>query len=135
MTDFTKVNNVYYDVLQYNATSEQIEANSDTKLIYPLFNDANNYSVAINKATIDLSTVPLTQKNIGLKQYQVGLKIGTTEELSYVRQVNSNQNNFVWNCPQNGTVITCIFKCWCYNNCIITRCISNNAICKPICCR
>ena len=106
MTDFTKVNNVYYDVLQYNATSEQIEANSDTKLIYPLFNDANNYSVAINKATIDLSTVPLTQKNICLKQYQVGLKIGTTEELSYVRQVNSNQNNFVWNCPQNGTVIT-----------------------------
>lgn len=106
MTDTTHVNNVYYDVLQYNSTDEQILANSDTKLIYPLFNDANNYSVAVNKAQMDLSTIPISQKNIGLKQYQVGLKVGTTEEFGFVRQINSNSNNFVWNCPQNSTVIT-----------------------------
>lgn len=106
MTDTTHVNNVYYDVLQYNSTDEQILANSDTKLIYPLFNDANNYSVAINKAQMDLSTIPISQKNIGLKQYEVGLKVGTTEEFGFVRQINSNSNNFVWNCPQNSTVIT-----------------------------
>ena len=106
MTDTTHVNNVYYDVLQYNNTNDQVAANSDTKLIYPLFNDANNYSVAINKAQMDLSTVPLSQKNIGLKQYEVGLKVGTTEEFGYVRQINSNSNNYVWNCSQNSTVIT-----------------------------
>jgi len=106
MTDTTHVNNVYYDVLQYNNTNDQVAANSDTKLIYPLFNDANNYSVAINKAQMDLSTIPLSQKNIGLKEYEVGLKVGTTEEFGYVRQINSNSDNYVWNCAPNSTVIT-----------------------------
>jgi hypothetical protein len=106
MTDFTSKNTVYYDVLQYNSTNTPIPANSDNKLIYPLFNDANNYSVGVNKASFDLSTIPLTASNIGLKRYQVGLKIGTTEELSYVRQVNANQDNFVWNCPKGSTLVT-----------------------------
>lgn len=106
MTDFTSKNTVYYDVLQYNATNVPIPANSDNKLIYPLFNDSNNYSVGIGKASFDLSTIPLTTSNIGLKLYQVGLKVGDTEETAYVRQVNANQDNFVWNCPKGSTTIT-----------------------------
>lgn len=106
MTDFTSKNTVYYDVLQYNGTNAPIPANSDNKLIYPLFNDSNNYSVGIGKATFDLSTIPLTSSNIGLKLYQVGLKVGDTEETAYVRQVNANQDNFVWNCPKGSTTLT-----------------------------
>ena len=106
MTDFTSKNTVYYDVLQYNSQNTPVQANSDNKLIFPLFNDANNWSVAVNKASFDLSTIPLTTSNIGLKRYQVGLKIGTTEELAYVRQVNANQNNYVWNIAKNSLLLT-----------------------------
>jgi hypothetical protein len=106
MTDFTRVNNVYYDMNVYNPLSTQIPAEIDNKLLFPLLNTSDNYSVAVAKAKIPLDSVPLTKSNIGLKLYQLGLKIGTTEELAYVRQVNANQDNFVWNCPPGSKVIT-----------------------------
>lgn len=105
MTDTARVPNVYYDMNVYNPTSIPIEASIDNKLLYPLLNTSDNYSVAITKAKIPLDGVPLTKSNIGLKLYQLGLKIGTTEELAYVRQVNANQDNFVWNCPQGSQLI------------------------------
>lgn len=106
MTDFTRVNNVYYDMNVYNPLSTQVPAEIDNKLLFPLLNTSDNYSVAVAKAKIPLDSVPLTKSNIGLKLYQLGLKIGTTEEFAYVRQVNANQDNFVWNCPKGSQIIT-----------------------------
>ena len=106
MTDTARVNNVYYDMNVYNATSTPIKAQIDNKLLFPLLNQADQYSVSLAKAKVPLDSIPLTRSNLPLKLYQLGLKIGTTEELAYVRQVNSNQDNFVWNCPKGSTIIT-----------------------------
>ena len=106
MTDTARVNNVYYDMNVYNATSTPIKAQIDNKLLFPLLNQADQYSVSLAKAKVPLDSIPLTRSNLPLKLYQLGLKIGTTEELSYIRQVNANQDNFVWNCPKGSTIIT-----------------------------
>lgn len=106
MTDFTRVNNVYYDMNVYNPLSTQVPAEIDNKLLFPLLNTSDNYSVAVAKAKIPLDSVPLTKSNIGLKLYQLGLKVGATEEFAYVRQVNANQDNFVWNCAPGSQIIT-----------------------------
>lgn len=106
MTDTARVNNVYYDMNVYNATSTPIKAEIDNKLLFPLLNQADQYSVSLAKAKVPLDSIPLTRSNLPLKLYQLGLKIGTTEELAYIRQVNSNQDNFVWNCPKGSTIIT-----------------------------
>jgi len=106
MTDFTSKNNVYYDMNVYNPTSVPVKAQIDNKLLFPLLNRADDYSVSLAKAKVPLDSIPLTRDNLPLKLYQLGLKIGTTEELAYVRQVNANQDNFVWNCPKGSTTIT-----------------------------
>lgn len=106
MTDTARVNNVYYDMNVYNATSTPIKAQIDNKLLFPLLNQADQYSVSLAKAKVPLDSIPLTRSNLPLKLYQLGLKIGTTEELAYIRQVNANQDNFVWNCPKGSTIIT-----------------------------
>jgi hypothetical protein len=106
MTDCCRVQNIFYDCRLYNATDAQIMANTDDNLLYPLLQNANDYSVAVNKSKIDLSTIPLTHANIKLKQYEVGVKNGSNEATAYVRQVNSNNSNYVWDCPQGSTTIT-----------------------------
>jgi hypothetical protein len=106
MTDTARVSNVYYDMNVYNPLSTQVQAEIDNKLLFPLLNTSDNYSVAVAKAKIPLDSVPLTKSNIPLKLYQLGLKVGTTEEFAYVRQVNANQDNFVWNCPKGSQIIT-----------------------------
>jgi len=106
MSDFTSKNNVYYDMNVYNPTSVPVKAQIDNKLLFPLLNRADDYSVSLAKAKVPLDSIPLTRDNLPLKLYQLGLKIGTTEELAYVRQVNANQDNFVWNCPKGSTTIT-----------------------------
>jgi len=106
MTDTARVNNIYYDMNVYNPTSIPIKAEIDNKLLFPLLNQADQFSVSLAKAKVPLDSIPLTRSNLPLKLYQLGLKIGTTEELAYVRQVNANQDNFLWNCPKNSTVIT-----------------------------
>jgi len=106
MTDTARVANVYYDMNVYNPTSNPVLAEIDNKLLFPLLNTSDNYSVAVTKSKIPLDSVPLTQSNIGLKKYQLGLKVGTTEEFAYVRQVNANQDNFVWNIPKGSTTVT-----------------------------
>ena len=106
MTDFTRVNNIYYDMNVYNATTTPIQAQINNKLLYPLLNQADNYSVSLAKAKVPLDSIPLTRNNLPLKLYQLGLKIGTTEELAYIRQLGANQDNFVWNCPKGSTTIS-----------------------------
>ena len=106
MTDFTRVENRYYDSKLYNSTLNPIPAQTDDNLLFPLLNDSNNWSVGLNKAKIDLSTIPLTNKNLPLKQYEVGIKYGSQYSTAYVRQLNSNNNNYVWNAPQGSTTIT-----------------------------
>ena len=106
MSNTALVNNVYYDMNVYNATSSPVQAQINNKLLFPLLNQSDNYSVSLAKAKVPLNSIPLTRSNIPLKQLQVGFKIGTTEETAYVRQVNANQYNYVWNCPKGSTIIT-----------------------------
>jgi len=106
MTDFARVNNVYYDMNVYNSTQTPIPAEINNKLLFPLLNTSDDYSVSLAKSKVPLQSIPLTQSNIPLKTYELGIKIGTTEETAYVRQINANQNNFVWNCPKNSNIIT-----------------------------
>ena len=106
MTDFCKVNNVYYDINIYNPTSSNtFQAEQDNKLLFPLLNQANDYSVSLAKAKIPLDLIPLTQYNIPLKSYEIGLKIGNVEETAYVRQVNANQDNFLWNIESGSPIL------------------------------
>ena len=106
MSNTALVNNVYYDMNVYNATSTPIQAQINNKLLFPLLNQSDSFSVSLAKAKVPLNSIPLTRSNIPLKQLQVGFKIGTTEETAYVRQVNASQFNFVWNCPKGSTIIT-----------------------------
>jgi len=103
MTDITARNNIFYEARSYNATLEPITATQDLALIYPLLRDAGNYAVGVAKATIPLQAVPLRKNNIPLKTYQVGLKQGSFSGTAYVRQINSNTNNFFFS--QNGLSI------------------------------
>ena len=67
MSNTCLVNNVYFDSRLYNSTTAQIAAETDDNLLYPLLSNSDNWSVALNKAKIDLSTIPLTNQNIKLK--------------------------------------------------------------------
>lgn len=104
MSNIALTHNAFYDCFVYNNTSQQIPASNDDALLFPIVSNSDDYNVAICKAKIDLSTIPLTQSNIPLKKYQVGLKIGNVEALAYVHQVNSNTNNYVYNCSQTGVI-------------------------------
>jgi len=104
MTDITSKNNVYYTASQYNATSDNVDAQVDVNLVYPLLDTSSDYQVAVSKARIDLSTIPLTRGNIPLKKYQVGLQSGTTLATAYVRQFNSTTGNYVYNITPAGII-------------------------------
>jgi len=111
MSNTALVENRYYDSQLYNSTAAQINAQTDDSLLYPLINTSNDWSVALNKAKINLSTIPLTQSNIPLKGYEIGLfeTVGDTKYYAnaYCPQVNSeDSSNYVWNAPQGSTTIT-----------------------------
>jgi hypothetical protein len=104
MTDITSKNNYYYSAFQYNSTSSAVQAQVDEPLLYPLLETSSDYQVALSKAAIDLSTIPLTRNNIPLKRYQVGLRNGATENTAFVRQLNGNVNNYVYNISKAGVI-------------------------------
>lgn len=104
MTDITGKDSYYYSALQYNSSLTSENAQIDVNLVYPILPSAGDYQVAINKANIDLSTIPLTQSNIPLKKYSVGLRNGTTETTAYVKQIGTQDFNFIYNMAGNGTV-------------------------------
>ena len=104
MTDICKSNNYYYTATQYNATSQPVFASIDENLVFPLLDVSSDYQVAVSKARVDLSTIPLTRSNFPLKKYQVGIRSGTTEQTAYVRQVNSTNSNYVYNVSTAGVV-------------------------------
>ena len=97
MTDFTSKKVISYDANQYNSTELDVGCQIDNNLVFPILPNSSDFTVGVNKARIDLSTVPLTRSNIPLKFYQLGLKNGTTEHTAYVRQVDGNLNNYVYN--------------------------------------
>jgi len=106
MTDFSKVPSVYYTASQYNSGTTNLNSSQDTQLLYDLLKagDSQNYSLAIAKLRTSLTGIPMTTTNIPLKQYELILRntvpagAGTKviEGAAYVRQVNSNTNNFVY---------------------------------------
>lgn len=107
MTDIAKVDNEYYAAKQYvqpTATQNEL-ARVQTELVYPLLQSTSDYQVALNKAKIPTDGVPLTQNNIPLKLYQVGIKNGTTEQTAYVRQLNSTTGNYSYTIKTNGDVV------------------------------
>lgn len=104
MTDIAKSDNVYYTISGYNPTDVPIEAQTDVNLVYPLLQVSSDYQVAISKARIDLSTIPLTRGNIPLKKYQVGIRSGTTEATAYVRQLGVSVGNYAYNITSTGVI-------------------------------
>lgn len=104
MTDNLRTKNIWYEARQYNPTQTQITATQDENLIYPLLTDAQNYNVGVSKAVIPLNSIPLRQTNLPLKYYQVGLRQGDFTGSAYIRQINSNSNNYMW--QLNGLTIT-----------------------------
>ena len=104
MTDIAKSDNVYYTISGYNPTDEPIVAETDVNLVYPLIPVSSDYQVAISKARIDLSTIPLTRGNIPLKKYQVGIRSGTTEATAYVRQLGVSVGNYAYNITSAGVI-------------------------------
>lgn len=104
MTDIAKTRNVWYEARQYNYTQTQQVAQQDEALVFPLLQDANNYTVGVNKAIIPLNSIPLTNKNLPLKYYQVGLQQGQYTGTAFIRQINSTNENFIFNAT--GLVIT-----------------------------
>ena len=96
MTDCLRTKNIWYESRQYNSSQSQVVATQDENLIYPLLREAQNYNVAVSKAVIPLNSIPLRQTNLPLKYYEVGLRQGNFTGTAFVRQINSNSNNFVW---------------------------------------
>lgn len=104
MTDLTSKNNYYYSAFQYNSSTIPVQAQVDEALLYPLLETSSDYQVAVSKAEIDLSTIPLTQYNIPLKAFQVGLRDGTNVQTAYVRQLNGSTLNYIYNITPAGLV-------------------------------
>jgi hypothetical protein len=82
----------------------------DEKLLFPIIKNAADYQVAIGKASVPLENVPLTNSNIPLKRYEVILRQGSLEGSAYLRQVNANNSDFVWNCTPAGVVTQFIYQ-------------------------
>lgn len=97
MTDISSKYIVSYSADQYNSTSTDSICQIDQNLVFPILPVSSDFEVAVNKAKIDLSTVPLTRSNIPLKFYQLGMKAGDVEQTAYVRQVGGNTNNYLYN--------------------------------------
>jgi hypothetical protein len=95
--------NLYFQSELYNSTSSQINAEKVDNLLAPIVNDSSNWSVAINKANVPISTIPLTVDNIGLRRYAVTISDGTHINTTFVPQINSTKQNFLWD--SEGTVI------------------------------
>ena len=95
--------NLYFQSELYNSTGSAINAEKVDNLLAPIVNDSSNWSVAINKANVPISTIPLTVDNIGLRRYAVTLSDGTHINTTYVPQINSTKQNFLWD--SEGTVI------------------------------
>ena len=104
MTDITSKNNYYYSAFQYNSSPNPVQAQVDESLLYPLLETSSDYQVAISKAEIDLSTIPLTQYNIPLKAFQVGLRDGTNVQTAYVRQLNGSSLNYIYDISATGVI-------------------------------
>lgn len=103
MADLLSRDNLYYTCSQYNSTSSNQIATTDDTLLAPILQNSSDYQVAISKARIDLSGVPLTTHNIPLKTYQVGLQSGDSIYTAYVRQVNAENKNYLFNIAPAGT--------------------------------
>ena len=103
MTDITGKDNKYYSINQYNFQSQNVNAETNDYLLFPIIENSSDYSVAISKARVDLSGIPLTTKNFPLKTYQVGLKNGNDEYFAYVRQLGAENVNYVFNVSAAGT--------------------------------
>lgn len=103
MTDLTTKDNKYYTVSQFNPTNNNVNAQTNDVLLYPIIENASDYQVAISKARIDLSGIPLTTHNIPLKTYEVGLKNGNDEYTAFVRQLNAENKNYLYNVSTGGT--------------------------------
>jgi len=106
MSNTALVKNVYYNAFAYNSGIANIDSTQDAQLLYDLLpaGDSQNYQLAIAKLRTSLTAIPMTTTNIPLKQYQLILRntvpsgTGTKviEAAAYVRQINSNTNNFVY---------------------------------------
>ncbi len=102
MTDIASRNNLYYEVLQYNNTDSNIEANYNVNSIAPIIDKADDYQTAVDKAKIPLGTIPLTNANIGLQEYEVTLFSGDTTSSAYLRQLNAINGDYVYNITSAG---------------------------------
>ena len=76
--------NLFYQIEKYNSTDTQQLALQSDNLLAPIVQNSSNWSVAINKANLPISTIPLTADNIGLRKYAVTLADGNHSNTTYV---------------------------------------------------
>jgi len=95
--------NLFYQIEKYNSTDTQQLALQSDNLLAPIVQNSSNWSVAINKANLPISTIPLTADNIGLRKYAVTLADGNHSNTTYVSQVGSTNTNYIWD--SEGTTI------------------------------
>ena len=105
MTDFSRSQNIYYQAFgQNDSTTQQNIAQVDIPLQYPLLQKTNDYNLGIVKARVDLSTIPLTRRNIPLNTYGVQLKApsGQMSDIFYASQVGAKNSDFLYNVDSTG---------------------------------
>ena len=97
MSNIATVNNLFYEARLYNNTLQPLQASTDENLIFPLLIDgAKNYNLGVSKLSVPLSQIPLTKSNIPLKYYQVGLQSQGQNATAFVKQIGSDNNNYVY---------------------------------------
>ena len=104
MTDFTSRDTTYYSGFQYNNTSDGQDCYINNQLIAPIVNKANDYQVALSKMEIPLSAIPIggqTNNIIPLKSWEVSIQSGDIIGSAFVRQINPNAGNILYNASQN----------------------------------
>jgi hypothetical protein len=95
--------NLYYQIEKYNSKAVTEQALQSDNLLAPIVTDSQNWSVAIAKANVPISAIPLTADNIGLRKYAVTLGDGNRQNTTYVSQVGGTKTNFMWD--SEGTEI------------------------------
>jgi hypothetical protein len=68
----------YFNAAYFNQTTTTQVAKYETTLLKPFFNNPDKWKLAINRARVPLSAIPLTSHNIPFEKWQVGLNYQTS---------------------------------------------------------
>lgn len=69
----------YFNAAYFNQTTTTQVAKYETTLLKPFFNNPDKWKLAINRARVPLSAIPLTSHNIPFEKWQVGINYQTSD--------------------------------------------------------